>query len=66
MADVGADPVFDRGMTARSNRLPRSANPEKPGTPARTAWDKGWLTGEVGAVEIVEADEPVETPTEAV
>ena len=66
MPDPGADPVFNRGMTARSNRLPRSANPEKPGTSARAAWDKGWLTGEVRAVEIAEAAEPPETSREAV
>ncbi len=58
------DPVFDRGMTARSNGLPRSTNPEKPGTSARAAWDKGWLTGDVRAIEIAEAGEPAETPAD--
>ena len=62
MPDPGADPVFDRGMTARANGLPRSANPEKPGTSAGATWDLGWLTGEVRTVEIAEAAEPPPEP----
>lgn len=62
MSDPGADPIFDCGMTARANGLPRSTNSEKPGTSARAAWDKGWLTGEVRTIEIAEA---AETPPEA-
>ncbi len=65
MADPGADPVFDRGMTARANGLPEEANPEEPGTAACVSWGRGWQTGEVRAVEIAEAAEPAETPADA-
>ena len=50
------DPVFDRGMTAHANGLPRTANPHGAGTLERAVWDSGWLTGRARS-EQAEADE---------
>ena len=49
--DPALDPVFDRGMTAHANRIPRPANPHQAGTEAHAAWDAGWLTGEARGTE---------------
>ena len=51
-AEPCPDPVFDTGMTAHGNRLPRSANPHPPGTTARADWDRGWTAAESRNIEI--------------
>ncbi len=46
MPNQKAASVFDHGITARSNGLPRTANPLTTGTRAHADWDKGWMTGQ--------------------
>ena len=53
--DAPADPIFDRGMTARANGLPLQANPHDVGCEAHKAWVSGWLAAETRAAEIAAA-----------